>query len=513
MKTHKKDNMIAGDVERKARILVGTCREANYDWIREKKMYNLPLSEKDSGEGYKDIDYLLVYARGKKAICHMARYRCVVDAGFLSEQGYARSGPAHAVRYALFDLGDLVPVDSLFIRSNVEVFIASTRWTGIIDRDFYKRPLPDCGGSSIPNVFEKLRPLLHRHATAVAFNSRQTDFLSILDESRKGNARFPPPKEPKFTFIDLFAGIGGFRIAMQRCGGQCVFSSEWDEAAQKTYEGNFGEVPVGDITKQETTNMIPNGFDVLCAGFPCQAFSIAGQQRGFEDTRGTLFFNVARIISDRRPKAFFLENVKNLTTHDEGRTYKTIKRVLTRDLGYRIFDQVMSPHKYANIPQNRERIFIVGFDPKQVSKDKIDDFRFPPPIPLTTRIADFIDPNVHDRRFYYGESFAHYGDLVANMTRRDTIYQWRRQYVRENKNNLCPTLTANMGTGGHNVPLIVTDDGFRKLTPRECLNFQGFPAEYEFPNIPQAKCYKQAGNSVVVPLILRVAERLAGVML
>jgi DNA (cytosine-5)-methyltransferase 1 len=154
----------------------------------------------------------------------------------------------------------------------------------------------------------------------------------------KNEVPFPEPKEPKFKFIDLFAGIGGFRLAMQSLGGKCVFTSEWDEQAKKTYEANFGEVPFGDITKEETKKFIPDGFDVLCAGFPCQAFSIAGRRGGFEDTRGTLFFDVAEIIKQKRPKAFFLENVKGLRNHDKGRTLATILNVLREDLGYFVPD-------------------------------------------------------------------------------------------------------------------------------------------------------------------------------
>ena len=499
--------------KRRARVLVGTCRDENYGWILSQRLYNLPLSVDDTGEGYDSISSLLVYSKDRKPICYSVRYSRVVDSGFLSERGYPVSRTPHATRYALFELLEPVPVSSLFVRSDVEVYVASMRWTGVIDKDFYKRPLPSCGGSSIPNIFEKLKAHLRTSSVAIAFNPSQMDFLSVLDESARTQVRFPACEHPKFKFIDLFAGIGGFRLAMQSNGGECVFSSEWNEAAQTTYAHNFGDRPCGDITKKETKDKIPQGFDVLCAGFPCQAFSIAGYQKGFEDTRGTLFFDVAKILNDRRPKSFFLENVKNLTTHDGGRTFKTIKRVLEQDLGYRVFTKVMSPHEYANIPQNRERIFIVGFDPEQVVFEKIEGFRFPTSVPLTKTIADCIDYGVKDRRFYYDSSFSHYDELVANMKRKETVYQWRRQYVRENKSDLCPTLTANMGAGGHNVPLIVADDGFRKLTPRECLNFQGFPKKYEFPSLSLAKCYMQAGNSVVVPLIQRVAKQLVDVIL
>ena len=322
--------------------------------------------------------------------------------------------------------------------------------------------------------------------------------------------RLPSVANPKFTFIDLFAGIGGFRIALQSLGGKCVFSSEWDANAQKTYFYNFGEIPYGDITKVSIKNCIPDGFDVLCAGFPCQAFSIAGYRKGFEDTRGTLFFDVAEIIKRKRPKAVFLENVKNLYTHDNGKTFAVIKATL-EELGYVVYHKVMNSMEYANVPQNRERIFIVCFDPNQVKNHH--QFSFPERTELTHTIHDCIDPEINDKALFYGAKFIHYEELKRDMVSMDTIYQWRRQYVRENKSNVCPTLTANMGTGGHNVPLILTKYGIRKLSPKECINFQGYPKEYQFPtSIAKSAKYKQAGNSVVVPLITKVCQNIISII-
>ena len=322
--------------------------------------------------------------------------------------------------------------------------------------------------------------------------------------------RFPSVANPKFTFIDLFAGIGGFRIALQSLGGKCVFSSEWDANAQKTYFYNFGEIPYGDITKESIKNCIPDGFDVLCAGFPCQAFSIAGYRKGFEDTRGTLFFDVAEIIKRKRPKAVFLENVKNLYTHDNGKTFAVIKATL-EELGYVVYHKVMNSMEYANVPQNRERIFIVCFDPNQVKNHH--QFSFPERTELTHTIHDCIDPEINDKALFYGAKFIHYEELKRDMVSMDTIYQWRRQYVRENKSNVCPTLTANMGTGGHNVPLILTKYGIRKLSPKECINFQGYPKEYQFPtSIANSAKYKQEGNSVVVPLITKVCQNIISII-
>lgn len=320
------------------------------------------------------------------------------------------------------------------------------------------------------------------------------------------NIPFPAPSNPLFTFIDLFAGIGGFRIACQNIGGKCVFSSEWDINAQKTYAYNFGEVPYGDITDDVVKAAIPKRFDLLCGGFPCQAFSIAGHQKGFKDTRGTLFFDIADIIKKHRPKAVFLENVKNLKTHDKGNTFKVIKKTL-EDLNYIVYDKVMNAMDYANVPQNRERIFIVCFDLEQVHNHS--SFTFPKEQMLTNSIHKLIDVDEHNPRLFYGEKMGCYKELKKCIISKDTIYQWRRVYVRANKSSVCPTLTANMGTGGHNVPLILTNNGIRKLSPKECLNFQGFPKTYQFPlDIPFSACYKQAGNSVVVPLIQQVCQQI-----
>ncbi|MEE0992071.1 MAG: DNA cytosine methyltransferase [Bacteroidales bacterium] len=314
----------------------------------------------------------------------------------------------------------------------------------------------------------------------------------------------------KFTFIDLFAGIGGFHIALQSLGGECVFASEIDEHAKKTYLLNFGILPCGDITQEEIKKQIPENFDVLCAGFPCQAFSIAGYRKGFDDTRGTLFFDVVEIIKRHRPKAVFLENVKNLFTHDKGNTFKVIKNTL-EELNYKVFFKICNAMDYANIPQNRERIFIVCFDKNQVVEDTV--FSFPTKIELTKTIQDCIDYSLTDEKLFYTQKMSHYDELVKGVTSKKTIYQWRRQYVRENKSNVCPTLTANMGTGGHNVPLILTDYGIRKLSPKECLNFQGFPENFIFPdNIPNSAKYKQAGNSVVVPLIYEVCKNIVQII-
>ena len=321
---------------------------------------------------------------------------------------------------------------------------------------------------------------------------------------------FPPVRNPKFRFIDLFAGVGGFRLAMQNLGGKCVFTSEWDKNAQKTYRANFGEIPFGDITQADIKSYIPDSFDLLCGGFPCQAFSIAGYRKGFADTRGTLFFDIEQILEKHRPKAVFLENVKNLVSHDKGKTFKVILDVLENKLGYKIFYKVLNSMDYADIPQNRERIFIVGFDPEQL--ENCGEFQFPAPAELTKSIHDILAAGKQADLYYYSREHAYYPELEKIMTKKDTVYQWRRIYVRENKSNVCPTLTANMGAGGHNVPLIRDDFGIRKLTPRECFSFQGYPENYVLPALANSRLYMQAGNSVTMPLIQRIGEEIVKIL-
>lgn len=310
-------------------------------------------------------------------------------------------------------------------------------------------------------------------------------------------------------YIDLFAGVGGFHFAMNGLG-KCVFTSEWDKYARQTYEANWGKeleennaIFAGDITSVDYST-IPD-FDILCAGFPCQPFSIAGKQLGFSHaTQGTLFFNLIEIIKTKKPSVVFLENVKNLASHDKGNTLKTILGSL-EEIGYHVHYQILNGKTHGNIPQNRERIFIVAFK----DKDKFNKFTFPKVIPLTLNIADCLEKDKVDDSFYQTNiNSPAVKKMLEGMPKKGVIYQYRRYYMRENKGNVCPTLTANMGTGGHNVPLIRDEYGIRKLTPRECFNFQGFPKSLVLPKISNSHLYKQAGNSVVMPVIRRIAEQI-----
>ena len=317
-------------------------------------------------------------------------------------------------------------------------------------------------------------------------------------ETIQTNLDFNPFKFKKDSLkaIDLFAGIGGIRLGFQEAFGkniEFVFSSEIDKYAKQTYYANFGEVPYGDITKIDEKDIPPH--DIILAGFPCQAFSIAGKRLGFEDTRGTLFFDVARIATYHKPKLIFLENVKGFLNHDKGNTFKVVKQTL-EDLGYKVYSKVLNAKDFG-VPQNRERIYIVAF------LDNVD-FDFPNNLNKNVSIHDMFETKIDDKYYYNNKPlFEKIKDDVAN---KDSIYQWRRKYVRENKSGVCPTLTANMGTGGHNVPIIKDNRGIRKLTPKECLNFQGFPRNFKLPNIADGQLYKQAGNSVVVEVIKEIAK-------
>lgn len=309
-----------------------------------------------------------------------------------------------------------------------------------------------------------------------------------------------------FTVASLFAGVGGLDLGFEMTGKfKTVWANEFDVKAAQTYKSNFhNDLVVGDIRNIDVKD-IPN-FDVLLSGFPCQAFSIAGYQKGFEDDRGDLFFETLRIIKEKKPKVVLLENVKNLVSHDNGNTFKVIREAL-ETYGYYLKYQVLNAKEYANIPQNRERIYMVGFKDKKA----FENFDFPDPIKLEKNLKDIIDfdKKTDDKYYYTKEKNLFYDELEKNIVNQDTVYQWRRQYVRENKNGVVPTLTANMGTGGHNVPLIKTNQGIRKMTPRECFNAQGFPIDFKIPNIADSHLYKQAGNSVVVPLVKRIADNIS----
>ncbi len=313
------------------------------------------------------------------------------------------------------------------------------------------------------------------------------------------------------TCASFFAGVGGIDRGFENAGiFKTIYANEFDPYPVRTYEKNFGlKVDCRDIHEVQADE-IPD-FDVMLAGFPCQAFSIAGRRQGFDDEkgRGTLFFELVRIFKAKKPQIIFLENVKNLVGHDGGNTFRVILEELEKE-GYHVKFAVLNAMQYGNIPQNRERIYIVAFK----SEEHYRNFAFPLPVQLTTKLSDIIDFETKvDEKYYYTPG-KYKGDLyeklVAAMDDENAVYQWRRQYVRKNMSGVVPTLTANQGEGGHNVCLIKTKHGIRKMTPHECFNTQGFPKDFVLPeDMSDAKLYKQAGNSVCVSVIQKIAEAIA----
>lgn len=372
--------------------------------------------------------------------------------------------------------------------------------------------------SSLPSKIKLDNPIV-----AEPYNPLQ---YTLLDELNL--VPFPGPKNPKFTFIDLFAGIGGFRMALQNLGGQCVFSSEWDAQAQKTYFANYGEVPFGDITSEQTKRYIPDNFDILCAGFPCQAFSLAGKRLGFEETRGTLFFDVAEILRRKQPKAFFLENVKGLAIHDKGKTLKTILNTLD-EVGYVVPKPEIVNAMYFGVPQHRERIYIVGFrkdldikpeefiypEQKEVTKHFID-IREKDPVPSkyylsTTYVDTLIRHKERHESKGNGFGYAIVGDNeVANAIVVGGMGRERNIVIDKRQTDLTPTTRIK---GEYN------KDGWRRMTPREWGALQGYPVYdqgdgspvFQIP-VADASAYKQFGNSVAVPAIQATAQQILKVL-
>jgi len=369
---------------------------------------------------------------------------------------------------------------------------------------FYKKDAVEYAKEILQYKYPEEEITLDIAAEALQYNLFQT-----LD------VPFPHIKNPKFRFIDLFAGIGGFRVALQNLGGRCVFSSEWDRDAKKTYKTNFGDTPFGDITRERTKLSIPDGFDILCAGFPCQAFSIAGKRGGFEDTRGTLFFDVAEIIKRKQPKAIFLENVKGLFNHNGGKTLATILNVLRNDLGYFVPEPKIINAKDFGVPQNRERVFIVGFH-KSTGVTKIE---YPKPTNKKAVFSDIKEKDVVPTKYYLSTQYIQtlhnhkarheskgngFGfeiipdDGISNAIVVGGMGRERNLVIDHRITDFTPT-THIKGE--------VNREGIRKMTPREWARLQGFPDSFIIP-VADASAYKQFGNSVAVPAIQATAKEI-----
>jgi len=308
----------------------------------------------------------------------------------------------------------------------------------------------------------------------------------------------------KLKVASLFAGIGGICLGFKQAECEIAWANEIDKNAANTYRHNFGDgyLVEGDIKKIDS-HSIPD-IDILTAGFPCQAFSVAGKQRGFADPRGNLFFEVARVVDAKRPRVIFLENVSNLIEHDGGRTFLVIYNSLAQ-FGYYLKYKVMDAHKYADVPQKRERIFLVAF----LNYEDCEKFSFPDEIEPTQCVFDLIDiKERHSECYYYDSTSMHYNTLISKAKLKNRVYRLN-DYGYPKASINCPTLVASMGDYFYRIPVIKDDFGIRRITPHECLKLFGFPQDFSFARgISQKDAYRQAGNSVCVPLVKRIAENI-----
>lgn len=309
----------------------------------------------------------------------------------------------------------------------------------------------------------------------------------------------------KLRVAGTCSGVGGIELGFQQAGYEIVWANEFDKNANKTYTLNFGSDHLDTRSIWSVNPREIPDHDVFVGGIPCQAFSHAGERKGFEDDRGVLFNAFARILTVKKPRAFLLENVKGMLGHDKGRTFPIIREAL-EDAGYTVDYRVMNADEYGNVPQGRERIYVVGFRDGET-------MQWPEEIPLSTTVQDLLETSVPEKYFYEGK-YGTTGERICAEVQGTDVYSYRSYgggYVRRNESGVCPTLMANMGSGGHNVPLILDPQvgKARKLTPKECFNLQGYPADFKLPDIADGQLYKQAGNSVAVPVIERIAEGIA----
>lgn len=312
------------------------------------------------------------------------------------------------------------------------------------------------------------------------------------------------------SVCSLFSGIGGIDLGFMQAGFKIAWANEKDAAACRTYRHNIKDSTLVEYDiHQIPLENIPDGFDVLAAGFPCQPFSVAGLQKGFKDRDGNHFFRIAQIVGAKHPPVVFLENVPNLIEHDKGRTFLVIFNELAR-LGYTIYYRILAANEYGNLPQIRKRIYIIAL--REDISNRL--YQYPEPIELKLKSKDIINRSIKQHDFYYYKEGKMYEWMLSCMKDHNAIYRITDTEVRWTKNQMCPTLTANMGTHKDRVHVVWDNYGIRKLTLRECLDFQGFPKEFYFPNtITIDDAYKQIGNSVCVPVIARLATKIKEILL
>lgn len=497
-------------------VLVGTYKKEQNQlkWIGKRHLYNYPLSAEEAQQptdGWGKVKELWLYSGPKdKRHIYTAEYVGIKSRkDFLAEHpDYPKGkGKGHGDYYAVFSVRH--KYQPTLDESIVVVRAADFKRTPKIAQAVRAYQAGGELGCLLDYLPVELAPLTHDQLR-VCEAAVQYCFWDIPTlENLRPSVPFPPPENSRFTFIDLFAGMGGFRLAMEAQGGKCVFSSEWNKFAQKTYEANFGEVPYGDITKEETKAAIPEHFDVLCAGFPCQPFSIAGVSKknslgratGFKDkTQGTLFFDVADIICRRRPKAFFLENVKNLVSHDKGNTFRVIRETL-EELEYSLHYRVMDGQEY--VPQHRERIMIVGFD-QRIFRDA-EHFEFPDATGETHVLADILETAPDAKYTLTDKLWKYLQDYAVKHQAKGNGFGFGMASLK----GVTRTLSARYYKDGSEI-LVPQGRGHnpRRLTPRECARLMGYPDNYRLDAVSDVQAYRQCGNSVVVPLITAVAHNI-----
>jgi len=507
-------------------VIVGNYKEGQLAWIKKNGVYNYPVREGDefSDDALRAVKELWLFA-DVKSTRHAFAVKSYV--GKMTKKEFVAKYPTYKKpTHDAYYVFEVTPLD-YEPTVNTEIVIARTA-------DFGRRTAKirkaieqfKADGEYGPLAAYLPKPLTQVPPKQLRVSECQLDFFGLLGVEFKREVPFPNPQHPTFSFIDLFAGIGGFRLAMRNCGGECVFSSEFDPYAQKTYEANFGEVPAGDITKQETQDLIPAKFDVVCAGFPCQAFSLAGKRMGFKDnfrglSRGTLFQEVVKICEKHHPKAVFCENVKGLYIHDHGNTFQVIKGAF-EEIGYKFFWKILNSKDFG-VPQCRERIYMVAFrgdcapatfefpapTGEKVCLSQIRQGSQPGDPPVTGRyyLSDvYVETLRRHRRRHEaaGHGFGYVirkwdgvsGAIVCGGMGRET------NLVQEEGNKTPSGIFPETHIKGK-----INEEGIRKMTPLEWSRLQGFPKGYQL-TLSDVHLYKQFGNSVSVPVIQAIAERI-----
>lgn len=498
--------------------------------------YNYPISDKDSikAEEFGRINELWLFNGTKSQKMYKAQFVGVkTRAELIDGYGYPAKGRSHGDRYLLFKIDfkythgmeSVVDVERVIIR--LKDFVTSPKirkqlkaYLESTNRNV--RTMADL----LPSIVTTISPS-QLCVCEAAYQMLQWDLPD--GDGTRPEIPFPSPKNPKFTFIDLFAGIGGIRLGFQANGGKCVYSSEFDLPAQKTYEANFGDRPFGDITKQETKDAIPSSFDIICAGFPCQAFSLAGKKMGFEDNykgmcRGTLFKEVVEICEKHKPKVVFCENVKGLLIHDKGRTLKVIQGAF-EEIGYRFFYTVLNSKDFG-VPQHRERLYMVALRNdilKAVSHDNSEwTFPFPKPSHIKTCLQDIRQTDV-SARYYLSTTYVE--TLRRHKARHEALGHGFGYEIRDwngvagaivcggmgRERNLVIDKTERQLIPETHIKGGINHEGIRKMTPREWARLQGFPEEFKFV-LSDGHLYKQFGNSVSVPVVQAIANNIVSLL-